>query len=195
MRTIQDWAADTEPIDEQLGEPSALRFPDGWDTSTSWKRAQRENCECSPINDAEWMVSMETSEDYHRVVFVLDGPRLLAECSCLGHRYRGWCAHVAKLAWLWSCGEILVTHRQTGRGYRLPPRWMQFGDQARTRSEDLDGLTAAELDAYLTCELSHVGVREFARTTDRAPGTVGNLLARAREKVDQGVAYTDGGQR
>jgi hypothetical protein len=42
------------------------------------------------------------------------------------------------------------------------------------------------LDAYLTCELGTTGVREYAHKTDRAPGTVGNLLARARRKEGQG---------
>ncbi|MBO4248882.1 hypothetical protein IL252_13745 [Halomicrobium sp. IBSBa] len=55
------------------------------------------------------------------------------------------------------------------------------------RSHVLEGLTPAELDAYLTCEWGDVGVREYARQTDRSPGTVGNQLRWAREKV--------GGQR
>lgn len=48
---------------------------------------------------------------------------------------------------------------------------------------DLSGLTEAERDAYETCVLGDTGVREHARETGREPGTVGNLLARAREKV------------
>jgi DNA-directed RNA polymerase specialized sigma24 family protein len=48
---------------------------------------------------------------------------------------------------------------------------------------DLTALTAAQMDAYLTCDLGDVGVREYARQTDRSPGTVGNLLSRARDNV------------
>lgn len=47
-----------------------------------------------------------------------------------------------------------------------------------------EGLTDAERAAYLACEHGDTGVREYARQTDRAPGTVGNLLARARRKID-----------
>jgi len=195
VSTTRDWSAETESLDRQLGEPSLLRFPDGWTLSTSWQRAQTERDRGGPINDAERMVYLEESGKPHRVVFVLDGATLRAECSCEGHHYRQWCAHVASCWWRWTVGEIVVTHRQTGREYRTPPRWLRFGERARTTSEDLDGLTAAELDAFLTCELAHVGVREYARTTGRAPGTVGNLLRRAREKVDQGVAYTHGDQQ
>ncbi|QDX39853.1 sigma factor-like helix-turn-helix DNA-binding protein [Salarchaeum sp. JOR-1] len=47
----------------------------------------------------------------------------------------------------------------------------------------LDELTEAERDAYQSIREGEYGVREFARETDRAPGTVGNLLARADAKL------------
>lgn len=47
-------------------------------------------------------------------------------------------------------------------------------------------LTEAELDAYRNVEIEGVGPRELARRTDRSPGTVGNLLRRAREKLGEG---------
>jgi len=50
-------------------------------------------------------------------------------------------------------------------------------------SPDLSALTDAERDAYEAVEIGDHGVREYARVTDREPGTVGNLLARAREKT------------
>ena len=56
---------------------------------------------------------------------------------------------------------------------------------------DLSDLTNAEREAWVAIERGGQGVREFARETDRAPGTVGNLLARAREKLD----VEDGGAR
>ena len=48
---------------------------------------------------------------------------------------------------------------------------------------DLDALTDAERDAYEAVRRDGAGVREFARETERAPGTVGNLLARADAKL------------
>jgi len=47
----------------------------------------------------------------------------------------------------------------------------------------VDPLTDAERRAYEAVENGDCGVREFARWTNRAPGTVGNLLRRARAKI------------
>lgn len=49
---------------------------------------------------------------------------------------------------------------------------------------DLSALTAAEQDAYEAVTTGDFGVREYARKTGRSPGTVGNLLARARDRLD-----------
>lgn len=51
---------------------------------------------------------------------------------------------------------------------------------------DLSELTDAEREAYVTCRENGVGVREFARRTERRPGTIGNLLARAEAKLEEG---------
>ncbi|MFA9428223.1 RNA polymerase subunit sigma-24 [Natronorubrum sp. A-ect3] len=53
---------------------------------------------------------------------------------------------------------------------------------------DLSVLTEAEHEAYVTCRENGVGVREYARRTDRRPGTVGNLLRRAENKLEEGSA-------
>lgn len=49
---------------------------------------------------------------------------------------------------------------------------------------DLSILTDAERDAYEACVHGGEGVREYARRTDRTAGTVGNLLRRARRRLD-----------
>lgn len=54
--------------------------------------------------------------------------------------------------------------------------WSSGGDR-------LSSLTEAEREAYEKVEEGHWGVREFARHTDRSPGTLSNLLRRAREKL------------
>ncbi|WP_225334898.1 sigma-70 region 4 domain-containing protein [Halomicrobium urmianum] len=170
----------SDALDQQLGEPDRLRFPDGWQMSESWRRAQRESDRGSAVNDAERMVWLEGSEQPHRVTWALAGQTLRAECDCASSRYRGWCAHLASLWWRWIRGEIVVTHLDTGREYRTPPTWLRFG---RPRDADLTTLTPAQQDAYLHVDLGGEGVREYARRTDRSPGTVGNLLADARENV------------
>jgi DNA-directed RNA polymerase specialized sigma24 family protein len=49
---------------------------------------------------------------------------------------------------------------------------------------DLDVLTEAEREVYEAVEKDGIGVRELARKTDRRPGTVGNLLKRARLRLE-----------
>jgi len=74
-----------------------------------------------------------------------------------------------------------VSHLDTGREYPAPPAWLQLDDDP-TRYD----LTPASLDAYLTCDLGSLGVREYARYSGRSPGTVGNLLASARDSILRG---------
>lgn len=174
----------TDPHDPVFRSiPHLFDPPEGWERTSSWKRAQQTTDDGGPINDAERMVSLDDSDGYHRVFWALRGGSLRCKCSCKGFQYRDWCAHVASLWWRWSRGRIVTNHVQTGRAYEAPPPWLTIGE---TPDVDLDRLTPAELDAYLTCELGDLGVREFARGTDRAPGTVGNLLRRARNKLEGG---------
>ncbi|GGN92760.1 helix-turn-helix transcriptional regulator [Haloarcula pellucida] len=49
---------------------------------------------------------------------------------------------------------------------------------------DLSPLTEAEREVFEAVGMGQYGPREYARETGRAPGTVGNLLRRAREKVE-----------
>lgn len=57
-------------------------------------------------------------------------------------------------------------------------RWSQF-------STDLQRLSPAQRKAYLACVEGDYGVREFARETGRSPGTVGNHLQRARDRLGE----------
>jgi len=174
-----DWKP-SDALDSRLGEPETLRFPDDWTLSESWQRAQTEVDHGGPINEAERMVYLEGSDSPKRVVFALSGRTLRAACDCASGRFRGFCAHLASCWWRWVRGEIDVHHLDTGRVYSTPPTWLRLDDDG---DRDLSALSPAEMDAYLTCEVAAVGAREYARMTDRSPGTVGNLLRRAREKV------------
>jgi hypothetical protein len=60
-----------------------------------------------------------------------------------------------------------------------PAEWHILMGYEDTSSEPL---TDAEAEVYQACVFGDTGVREYARETDRAPGTVGNLLRRARDK-------------
>ncbi|MCU4799785.1 sigma-70 region 4 domain-containing protein [Halobacteria archaeon HArc-gm2] len=48
---------------------------------------------------------------------------------------------------------------------------------------DLSALSDAQREVYQAVERDGYGVREYARKTGRAPGTVGNLLRRARNRL------------
>jgi DNA-directed RNA polymerase specialized sigma24 family protein len=77
------------------------------------------------------------------------------------------------------------------------------GYNARTENEvppadkrpALDELTEAEREAFETVEMGDIGPREFARETDRSPGTVSNLLRQARLKVELAEARETGGEQ
>ena len=160
---------------------SPLTFPEDFENGESWQRAQTEADQGGWINNAERMVWLDESDEPHRVTFVLVGEVLRVDCDCASHHYRAWGPHVAKCWWEWVTGGLSVTHLQTGREYQTPPEWLQVATWGEPKQ--YDGLTPKELDAYLACELGECGVREYARKTGRAPGTVGNQLRWAREKV------------
>jgi hypothetical protein len=180
----------SETLDGRISGELGLRFPEDWTLSSSWQRAQTERDRGGPMNDAQRVVWLTDSDTPHRVVWALEAASLRAECTCQGYRYNDFCAHLASLWWRWVRGRVTVTHLDTGRDYQFPPEWLHVQDADHETPDctdpdpDLDGLTPAELDAFLTCELGTTGVREYARKTGRAPGTVGNLLARAREKEE-----------
>jgi hypothetical protein len=187
----QDQPPGLGALDEDTTQPPILRFPEDYTLSESWQRAQCEHDKGSAISRSgiERIVWLDNG-DPHRVAFIVSGECLRAECSCDGYRYRDFCAHLASLWWRWVRGEVVVPHQQLDRRFTEPPCWLHVDDENHETAEPANiensGLTAAELDAYLTCELGTTGVREYARKTGRAPGTVGNLLARARCKEGQG---------
>ncbi|WP_262174974.1 SWIM zinc finger family protein [Haloarcula laminariae] len=171
----------SDDLPQHIGGPPTLSMPDDWTLSTAWKRAQTEADRGGPVNDAERIVNLSDGEEMHRCLWALQGRTLVAYCDCHGHSYHdGWCAHLASLWWQWIRGCIVVSHLNTGREYSTPPAWLQLDDDP-TR---YDELTPAVLDAFLTCRLGSLGVREYARQSGRSPGTVGNLLADAPETAE-----------
>lgn len=179
-RASRSWQS-SDDLPGQIGGPPTLSMPDDWTLSTAWERAQTESDRGGAINDAERVVYLSGGDSTHRVLWALTGRTLAAECDCAGYQYHGgWCAHVASLWWQWVRGGIVVTHLDTGRQYPAPPAWLRLDDDPTA----FDHLTPAELDAYLTCELGSLGVREYARLSGRSPGTIGNLLASARDGME-----------
>lgn len=64
-------------------------------------------------------------------------------------------------------------------------RWEDAGDDVDVDEEDLEPLSDAERDAWDAVVAGDVGAREYQRRQGwTSPGTVSNLLARARAKVD-----------
>ena len=138
-----------EQIANRLGDPSVFRFPSGWTTSSSWRRAQAAPSTVGPVNPAEFDVLLgyvdEDTISKYRVLFALCEGELVAECECDGHRFRDWCAHVALLWWKWSRGDLGVTDLDTGRTHLSPPWWLSIDDAERDRAEaELEQPVAAD---------------------------------------------------
>jgi DNA-directed RNA polymerase specialized sigma24 family protein len=56
----------------------------------------------------------------------------------------------------------------------------------RDDQEPINQLTDAEREVWDEVETGPYGAREYAEATDRSPGTISNLLRRARETVNGG---------
>ncbi|WP_135363845.1 sigma factor-like helix-turn-helix DNA-binding protein [Halosimplex halophilum] len=63
---------------------------------------------------------------------------------------------------------------------------MTFQSSLFHYEEDLSALSDAQREVYEAVEQDGYGMREYARKTGRSPGTVGNLLRRARRRLDGG---------
>lgn len=63
----------------------------------------------------------------------------------------------------------------------LPDEQATLGEYAA----DLSALTPAERDAYEAIRQGPWGPRAYARETERSPGTISNLLARAETKLGE----------
>ena len=61
---------------------------------------------------------------------------------------------------------------------------IDVGDDGGIDTDSL-GLTDAEADAIHAVAIQGLGPRQLARETGRSPGTVSNLLRRARRKLDE----------
>lgn len=62
---------------------------------------------------------------------------------------------------------------------------MRYQASLHAYETDLSDLSDAQREVYEAVEQDGFGVREYARKTGRSPGTVGNLLARARGRIQQ----------
>jgi len=116
-----------EKIARSLGDPDRLRFPAGWTTSRSWRRAVAEPGSVAPRNPAEWIVRLGDG-DRHTVMLAIYEGDIVTQCDCRGYRSRAFCAHVARLWRRWTLGDLGVSDLDTGRTHLLPPAWIRVED-------------------------------------------------------------------
>lgn len=121
------------PLANRLGEPPELAFPDGWQYSGAWQRAQTADARLGPTaDDAHYDVFLERESgawgDKHRVLFAIQDSALRAECDCKAFVHREWCAHVAHLWWRWSRDQLGVRDLDTDETYLSPPWWLTVDD-------------------------------------------------------------------
>jgi hypothetical protein len=104
-----------------------LTFPDGWESSTSWKRAQSNQNSKNPVNEKEWIVKCKDG-DRHRVTFYIKNSSPSVQCDCKGYHYFGCCAHILSLWWDWVRGKAVVTDIDSGKQLLYPPFWIEVSD-------------------------------------------------------------------
>lgn len=104
-----------------------LSFPSGWESSTSWQRAQSRKNAKNPVNEKEWIVKCGDG-DRHRVGFYVSESTPMVQCDCNGYHYFGICAHILYLWWMWVRGEAVITDIDTGKQLCYPPAWIEIGD-------------------------------------------------------------------
>ncbi|WP_436928180.1 sigma factor-like helix-turn-helix DNA-binding protein [Halosimplex amylolyticum] len=63
---------------------------------------------------------------------------------------------------------------------------MRYQSSLFEYEKDLSALSDAEREVYEAVEQDGYGMREYARKTGRSAGTVGNLLRRARRRLNGG---------
>lgn len=111
------------PDSQAIGGPEPLTLPAGWTLTTSWERAQTSEATVNAVNDASFMVRLD-SGDVHRVAFVVDDGTLRADCDCGRWHYHDWCAHVAHLWWRWARARLVVHDLDADRPRQMPPAWL-----------------------------------------------------------------------
>ena len=121
-------------VENEIGEPPKLRFPPGWNYSSSWQRAVSDPIHAEPIDTQSWRIYMG-GEPHRTEIFIHEGA-VRVDCDCNGFRYnRGWCAHVAALWWLWSRRRIRVRDVDAGRSHPSPPPWIRVDDADAVRAD------------------------------------------------------------
>jgi hypothetical protein len=138
----------------------------------SAERAREQETDIEPRGTYRWWIRFEDGDHAHRVLLRPtetghEGACLQLEDGdpagrCKGHKYNdGPCAHLFAV-------------------------WSHTASYQRRTEEivdNVDVLSECEREVWLRVEHGDYGVREYAALTDRAPGTVGNLLASARDKL------------
>jgi len=123
-------------LGDRLGGIDEVELPDEFPNSTSWERAADEDeITRNRLNRAEWMVNIGDG-GHHRVTFALDDGHMLAECSCEGHRYGGWCAHVAAMVRGYVNGTVEPADLSDPLDEEADRLWRERDDRRSLITED-----------------------------------------------------------
>ena len=134
MSRAQQPPGTPDALEDRLGPPPRLVFPEQWTLSGAWKRAQAAEAYLGPTEDrAHFDVLLGRKDgdmgDKHRVLFAIHNGALCAECDCTAWTYREWCAHVAVLWWRWIRERIAVTDLDAEETHLSPPWWLSIPEE------------------------------------------------------------------
>lgn len=130
----------TDVLISLLSQANQLTLSEGFETSSSWKRAQQSTDIIGSRNAGQWQISLPRLDgtlggDYC-VTFCLqsdecvhehkheqgDESRILADCSCKAYEFRDICCHVLYLWWRFCQHNIFVYDIETREYHQSPPQ-------------------------------------------------------------------------
>lgn len=122
-----------------LSQAEQLILPKGFESSSSWRRAQQSIDIVGSRNLGQWQISLPRQDgtiggDYC-VTFVLESQQhtqeshILADCSCKGFEFDNLCCHVLYFWWQFCQHNLLVYDIETREYHQSPPQNLTLDDQ------------------------------------------------------------------
>jgi hypothetical protein len=142
----------TDVLISLLSQANQLTLPEGFETSSSWKRAQQSTDIIGSRNAGQWQISLPRLDgtlggDYC-VTFCLQSDeykheqanesRILADCSCKAYEFRDICCHVLYFWWRFCQHNLFVYDIETREYHQSPPQSLTLRESQPDPDPDPD---------------------------------------------------------